>query len=315
MSEEAIWWFVATDVARTPQLIALVAALTLAFGAVRCFFVGVLRVSGVVDENCTIKLVQQVIKACLPGDMPDSSKVRPLFYLLSRDKELLPSPLTGSTFRFEGMDFLNFGSPASIWPPPLSHGESCLASWNFDAEGLDRDGAANLLISLNVPYRAIFWAVKNQRPLPNSYTLRMVGRWTWVDFESMGIHFTYVPRCVVCGRADTPHELSICLLLATMNKVRVKEGYEQIVLTSEGEVVIKNMKLGVDVGQEMVDMRSSMKLLMAHIEKLKAAARERGGSSKRKADALAEEPPTAKKVKAEGKGSGKAKGKKTKGST
>jgi hypothetical protein len=127
MSDDAIWWFIATNVAKTLQLLALT-TLTLTFGAIRHFFMEVMQISGVVNKSCTIKLVQQVIKACLPGDMPNLNKVGPLFYLLSRDKEVLPSPSTRRTFRFEGMDFLNYGPPTSFWPPPLGHGESCSAS-------------------------------------------------------------------------------------------------------------------------------------------------------------------------------------------
>jgi hypothetical protein len=141
-------------------------------------------------------------------------------------------------------------------------------------ENLNRDGVVDLLTKLNVHCGVIFWTIKNGCPLSNSYTLQVVGCWTCVDFESMGISFTYIPRCAICGRTDTPHKLSKCPLLATMNKIQGKEGYEQIVLTSEGEVVIKKVRLCVDVRQEMANMRSLMKLLMACVKKLEAAARE-----------------------------------------
>jgi hypothetical protein len=128
MSDDAIWWFIATNVAKTLQLLALITTLTLTFGAIRHFFMEAMQISGVVNKSCTINLVQQIIKACLPGDMPNLNKVGPLFYLLLRDKEVLPSLSTRRTFRFEGMDFLNYGPPTSFWPPSLGHGESCSAS-------------------------------------------------------------------------------------------------------------------------------------------------------------------------------------------
>jgi hypothetical protein len=89
-------------------------------------------------------------------------------------------------------------------------------------ENLNRDGVVDLLTKLNVPCGVIFWTIKNGCPLSNSYTLQVVGCWTCVDFESMGISFTYIPRCAICGRTDTPHKLSKRPLLATMNKIQGK---------------------------------------------------------------------------------------------
>jgi hypothetical protein len=86
----------------------------------------------------------------------------------------------------------------------------------------------------------------------------------------------------------------------------VKEGYQTVVVSQRGLVMINNMKAKVDLEKEVEALRISVRLLMARIEKLEGGAKNMGGP-KRKAEDPSDQPQKSKKVKPEEMGKGKDK--------